>query len=149
MLSVVGYSELVFAVKACTSASVALCWVPGIYVYYCYELEIGTNNNTETVLRSSIGGPILKSAQTPQILNCDSMPLFWVTWKNGYISFGKGPVPDQGAVFTVNDPEWHSIYSVSFLTPIGVTGIWMTSAATGMFRSDVTISVVTLTSCTT
>lgn len=122
LMSVVGANEFVFGVAACRDAYIAMSQVPGIYTHFTYELVIGAQDNTETMLYSAVGGNLLKSAMTPQILSCDTVRLFWLSWRNGQISFGKGIVPEVGALFTVNDAQWHAVNSLSFMTPPGVTG---------------------------
>lgn len=131
MVSVVNYKEFVFAVRACHDASIAFSQVAGIYTHYTYELVIGATDNTETILRSSVGGAVLKSVYTSQILDCNAVRLFWVNWRDGMMSFGKGIIVKQGEVFSVSVSNMYLINSLSYLTPSDVKGVWGISTTMG------------------
>lgn len=131
MLSCANYKELIFAVKACRDASVAFSQVAGIYTHYTYELVVGATGNTETILRSSVGGGVLKSVYTHQILDCSAVRIFWVSWRDGVIAFGKGITVKQGELFSVSVSNMIVINSLSLLTPSDVKGVWGISTTMG------------------
>ena len=132
LISRVDANQVVFRVMACSDAQVALSQLPGIFTHYTYELLVGVESNSKTILKSAIGGATLTEVDSPQILDCQSERAFWISWKFGELSFGKGSVPEQGRMlYYQNSADWHDINALSFLTPAGTVGRWMTSAFSG------------------
>ena len=52
-----------------------------------YEIDIGTSNNTRTVIRAGARGQgeALVGVSTPDIVDCNEYRVFWMSWANGTI----------------------------------------------------------------
>lgn len=133
MLSVTNVNEIVFGVSACSDGQIALSKIPGVIEFSTYELVIGAQSNSKTVLRKSVGGAVVAEVSSPQILDCNLERLFWITWRsNGDISFGRGAVPEQGRLLYFRDQSSQQINAVSVSTPAGLTGVWKFIRFAGM-----------------
>ena len=122
VFSTAGRTDLVFSVLACKEARVALSQIPGVLTHYTYELVIGTQENSLTVLKNGIDGPTLTQVTTPGILDCAVNRNFWITWKDGTLSFGNGTVPEGNRILYHRDSNMYPINAVSVMTPLGVKG---------------------------
>lgn len=133
MLSLKDAKEIVFGLHACRDGHIALSKVPGILEFHTYELIIGAQNNMKTILRSSIGGASVSEVDSPQILNCTEVRMFWIAWRSaGEIAFGKGSAPLQGRLLYYQDPNPYRLTALSVATPQGVMGVWKVYHFTGM-----------------
>lgn len=133
MFSLNDRTDVVLAVSACQDAQIALSEVPGVLAHRTYEVIIGAIDNTKTILRGSVGGSSLTEVNTPQILNCTASRLFWISWRSGDISVGRGSVPQQNRFLYFRDPNWHQVTSMSLLTPSGVNGRWSVGNIAGEY----------------
>ena len=131
MFSLTDRTDIVLAITACCDAQIALSEIPGVFAHRTYEVVIGSQDNTKTEIRGSVGGSPLYEVNTPQILNCNASRLFWITWSSGTISVGTGSVPQQDRLLYFQDPQWHPVNSMSVMTPAGVAGTWQTSGFVG------------------
>lgn len=116
-------SHIIISVSACRDASIALSEVPGIFSHNTYEIVIGGNTNTVTVLRSSVRGANVIEVQTPGILDCWNSRSFWISWTRSTLSFGKGGVVEQNRVLYHRSVQ-HPINGLSVMTPYSIQGIW-------------------------
>ena len=53
-----------------------------------YEIEIGSDGNTNTVIRSTIDGSTLLTVPSDSVLKSDDLVYYWISWANGYIEVG-------------------------------------------------------------
>ena len=53
-----------------------------------YEIEIGSDGNTNTVIRSTMDGSTLLTVPSDNILKSDDLAYYWISWANGYIEVG-------------------------------------------------------------
>ena len=132
LISMVDANQTVFSVSTCNDARVALSQLPGIFTHFTYELSIGAQSNSKTTLKGAVGGAILVEVDTPAILDCQNLRSFWISWRRGELSFGKGSVPEQGRVLFYQDANsWHDVNALSFATNAGSVGVWDISVFTG------------------
>jgi len=125
MFSLKDTKDIVFGLSACRDAQMAFSKVPGIREFSTYELVIGAQGNTKTLLRKSMDGTIVAQVDTSEILDCSLVRMFWVTWRvAGELSFGIGPVVGQGRLLYFKDPSPHEINALSVSTPPVVRGVW-------------------------
>jgi len=116
--------ELIIGVHACRDATIALSEIPGILAHRTYELVIGANDNTQTILKRGVKGAAIFIAETPGILDCQTSRILWATWNKDGISFGKGSVVGQNRVLFYKDVAFHQISALSVMTPLTVRGVW-------------------------
>lgn len=65
---------------ACSSAYISLSASLQNTEELTYEIEIGANGNSKTVLRDSVGGSTILEENTPSILDCNEWKSFWLRW---------------------------------------------------------------------
>ena len=96
----------VFKVKAAHDAMISLLSVPSNFNAPSYEIVIGANGNTMTVLHlKSELNDVIFQVYTPNILNADELRSFWVSWLDGMVHFGTGEVVGQNALLNYTDPQ--------------------------------------------
>lgn len=81
---------ITFMVKAAADAHVALSAVYGDVDRKTYEIVIGTDGNTKSIIRYGAGGPIMAESMTMNILSEEEFRYFWVSWANNQIEVGRG-----------------------------------------------------------
>jgi hypothetical protein len=98
--------ETVFKVRSASDAKVALLSVPGSFKAPSYEITIGAEQNTLTVLRCrSFSGDVVFDVDTAGILSVEELRPFWISWVNGTVSFGVGEVVGYGRRLRFQDPD--------------------------------------------
>ena len=91
-VSVTGRRNFGMVVKACQDVYLALSHIPSNPRTLTYEIVIGGQRNTITAIRTSMNATsYAKQSSTPQILDCNTAKVFWLTWNKGTIKVGKGP----------------------------------------------------------
>ena len=86
--SVVDRKYFPFSVSACADAHVILTEKEGRSDGHIYEFVIGGWENSRSVIRTNIRGggrTVMASKQTADILKCDQMVTFWISWLDGHI----------------------------------------------------------------
>ena len=69
-----------------------------------------------TQLRNSTNGATLKMVETPNILQCNEMRSFWVSWENDVIDMGVGDIPGKSIILTYNEPNMHRVSAAKLCT---------------------------------
>ena len=104
--SLLDTQQTVFKVRSRSDAKVALLSVPSNSKAASYEIIIGAQENTVTILRCrSPSGDISFEVDTPSILSADELRHFWVQWINGTIEFGKGDTVGLARQLKFTDPD--------------------------------------------
>ena len=70
------------------SACILLSSVMTLKTVEGYEIEIGSDGNTNTVIRSTIDGSTLLTVPSDSVLRSDDLVYYWISWANGYIEVG-------------------------------------------------------------
>lgn len=86
--SVVDRQFFTFSVTACAEAHVILTERQGRTDDHIYEFVIGGWENSRSVIRTNIRGggrTVMASKLTTDVLKCDQMVTFWISWLNGEI----------------------------------------------------------------
>ena len=125
-----GESSLVFKVKACKEAFLALCQVQGHVYTLSYEFALGVNAGIDNELRYGVDGEAKDNNQA-QVLSCDEMREFWVSWSNGDITLGQGGNVGQDQLLSWNDVNPYDINAVSLTTRKYITAEWEFVSKTG------------------
>lgn len=120
--------NLVFKVKSCRHASLALSAFLGLSRPLTYVVSIGTKANKETEIDWRIGDSTSRvSIASENILNCDEYRDFWVSWRDDMVRVGKGRVVGEDEVLKhegSSDLKSHSVHAVSLGTSEGADGHW-------------------------
>ena len=98
-------TSLVFSVQSCGNVHILLGSDPGTTHQNAYEITIGNKENTASYIKEEIGTSRKHEKETIDILSCDEMRTFWVSWDNGRIAFGKGADGQRDIVIAWDDPE--------------------------------------------
>jgi hypothetical protein len=130
--SVSGRSGLLFGVAACNDVHVALTETPGVQTRRAYELVIGASGNSQTLLKDASSGSSLAQVSSANILSCNAVKSFWLSWTNASVSFGTGTVLEVGRVLYHRDPNLYAISAISVKTPYGVVGNFSFERFTGI-----------------
>ena len=112
---------LVFGVKACHSAMLAFSRAPGVTDTNAWVLTIGSQSNTKSTLEKK-GESSQRTYDSPDVLSCDSMRMFWIQFTNSEISFGKDQVLGQNRIGTMNTEDTDNYNSLALATDMGVSG---------------------------
>ncbi|CAH1803389.1 unnamed protein product, partial [Owenia fusiformis] len=117
-----GKLGLVFEVKACTSAYIALSAIFGVTNSRMYEILISGWSNTKSVIRTCKQGCTRAESPTEGLLKCNEFVTFWIGWTNGNIALGKGRELgiDQLVEWQDSSPEYITSLAVS-----SVNGTWI------------------------
>ncbi|XP_046356480.2 uncharacterized protein LOC124135256 [Haliotis rufescens] len=87
-----GTSSIVFLVKACHDANIALHTRPNTTDTDAYEIIVGGWTNTFSCIRRCFFCPLIDSYKESSILSCHEYRPFWLSWKKDVISVGKGQI---------------------------------------------------------
>ena len=127
---VTGQTSFGVGIQSCSDAHIGLSEIPGLSSLNMYEIVIGGWSNTKSVIRRGRQGAIEVETSTPDILNCNSMKYFWVTWDDGAIEVGIGAVIGQSRILYYKDPEPYTVNSITVAT-YGVTGYYAYGGTAG------------------
>jgi len=120
-----GKRAMVFRVRACSSAHLLMA---SIYNHgmHTTDLTIGGSGNTKTVLKHHGSGKEVASADTENILHCNEMRSFWVSWAYGYFRVGWGSTLGVGIILNVEKTGDinHDVTAIGLYTEIGIAGVW-------------------------
>jgi hypothetical protein len=126
--SLLDTQQTTFKVKSASDAKVALLSVPSNFKAPSYELIIGADQNTVTILRcKSISGDVVFEIDTPDILNSNELRPFWVSWVNGTIEFGKGDIFGMNRLLKFSDPDptyRKHVHSLAVASALDAVGEW-------------------------
>ena len=64
------------------------------------------------------------TASTPNILNCNEMRFFWLSWDSGQLEVGKGMVYPEGRFIGWLDSLPHPVTTISLSTGFGASANW-------------------------
>ena len=104
--STIDVQEVKFKVKSSSDAMLALLSVPSNLNAPSYEITIGAQGNTLSILKSkSPNGDLVIQADTPGILDPGVFRSFWISWVNGTVNFGSGDVVGQSRLLSFIDPQ--------------------------------------------
>ncbi|XP_046556880.1 uncharacterized protein LOC124266111 [Haliotis rubra] len=120
-----GTSTLVFLVKTCHDANFALHTNPNTYATAMYEVSFGGHGNSRVFINGCLLFNNKASLFESSIVSCNDYRPFWLSWKNGVISAGKGVVAgsDQFMEWTPASPI--VINHVSVSTYVNNPGTWL------------------------
>ena len=79
-----------------------------------------------TEIRSEIQGDVEHVMDTPNILDCNELRSFWISWNSGFVQVGQGMVVGRGVLLGWQDEEDipRPINWISVSTGFGSTGEW-------------------------
>ena len=104
-----GRSYYVFKVKACQEAYVKLAHRLGRTDIDSYEVRIGTESNTKTVIIPDPKNSHQESVDSPDVLHCNEYRPFWISWLYGTLYVGKGTHVWENELISYTDPTPHII----------------------------------------
>jgi len=117
---------VIFKVRACADARILLADYFAISDYHVYELWLGKNNNTYSVLTDGIDGSLMDETSSHGILHCRTAMWFWIDWTKG-LGIGKGPKVGDQLFLNISPgtlPRPLRITSVSYDTGPNHVGEW-------------------------
>ena len=119
----VGLSQLIdcfsFKVQASSNAEVSLWPMVGAYDSEYYVIVIGSHDNSKVELLHSIAheATVVVSKDKERPLDPNHIRTFWVTWVNGLIRCGSGPVFHQMEFLKYQDPHGIIFNGLTMGTP--------------------------------
>ena len=95
---------------------------------------LGSQDNSMTEIRSSVGGNVEASQTIPAPLHCSEYREFWVSWGSTFISVGEAGQVGEGmhARWSSDTDPLNPIHSIALATEEGVTGRWVHGNVNGM-----------------
>lgn len=95
-----------FRVRAANSARILLLSTPGNMQAPSYQIDIGMQDNTKTIVRFKLAsGETTVEQDTKDILSITELRPFWISWTNGTLKFGSGSIVDASTIISVTDPQ--------------------------------------------
>jgi hypothetical protein len=123
--------SIALKVRACSDARILLARYFSVTDYDVYEIVIGANGNTISLIRVGIDGTVLIQQNTNNILHCTYGQWIWVDWSSG-ISVGTGPLVGDLEFLTVTSlPSKFDISAVTIATGQGAEGFWEFTSVPG------------------
>ena len=112
-----------FRLITCGYASLALSELAGVIGSSTYEIVIGCGekHNTVTILKSGVEK---NSVNIPDLLNCDRDYHYWVGWRGGVVSLGRGSILGEVELIQWHDPTPHKVHYVAVTSDKNIPGSW-------------------------
>ncbi|XP_076468513.1 uncharacterized protein LOC143299208 isoform X2 [Babylonia areolata] len=82
---------ITFKIKAAGEAYLSLSAVYGDLERKTYEIVLGAEENSKSLIRDSSLGPIKAEAHTVNLLSEEDFRYFWISWENHELQVGRGP----------------------------------------------------------
>ncbi|CAH1794243.1 unnamed protein product [Owenia fusiformis] len=108
-------TSIIFSVKACKNAMIALSRYPTSTNIDTTDIVIGADNrDCKMRTRKPTSKLIRKEAQVKDILNCHQWRWFWLSWNDGNIRFGSGREVGENVVLEWSpvEGEKHDVISI-------------------------------------
>ena len=116
---------IIFEVKACKEAIVALTQVPGQVTKDAWVITFGTEDNTKTSVSQKGSSGVSTSYDTKDILHCDEYREFWVRWADSKLDLGQGNSTGENGIAEIQLGDDSNIYPfVIFDTGADAQGSW-------------------------
>lgn len=134
-----GRTSVVFKIKACGDAYVALSMYTGVTSTDTYEVVIGGFNNKRSEIRMEPGGQHVAEADTAEILSCSESRAFWISWDNNEVLVGKGASVGYEVFLAWREVNPHPVEGVSIATGQDsgqLGGTWEFTDIPGRFNSS-------------
>ena len=113
-----------FFVGACRDASLVIATIPFYKVDQASEIILGANNNKETrIFPDRSNQEDYQIAETPNILDCDTLREFWISWDGGILRVGRGKEYDDELLSV--SYSWLNISAIALTTGNDVYGRWV------------------------
>ncbi|XP_067665645.1 uncharacterized protein [Haliotis asinina] len=119
-----GTSTMLFLVKACHDANFALHTYPYMYII-AYEVAFGGHENTKSFITGCLQCMNMAVHHESSIVSCNEYRPFWLSWKNGVISAGKGLVGGRQQFMKWAPVTPIVINHVSISTYVKNPGTWL------------------------
>ena len=87
------------------------------------EVVIGLQNNVSQI-RDSQDGVLMQSAQTPDILSCDELRSFWISFASNHYFVGTGDRIGENVFMDWPDSRQFDIAQFQFSTSSASEGLW-------------------------
>ena len=102
------------------------------------EIVIGDEDNTKTVFRYLEMMPPgnIAEANTFNILSCNQMRHFWLSWKDDKIRLGNWHIYDYNVVLEAEIGAGYPVRAISLATPTE-DGVWMIRDSFGMLYDHI------------
>ena len=120
-------NHIVFQVKACSDAYIALSETFD-NTSSAYEIALGVESGKMSEIRLEIGGSVLFSRATSNILSCGEFRAFWIAMVHQTtftdILFGEGPKVGSKALMHHRHQNGKTVKAVSFSSGRGAAASW-------------------------
>jgi hypothetical protein len=115
-----------FRVRAKSSAHVALSSVYGDTRESTYEVSIGTERNSVSLIRNGGEGEMVARTPSWGILDGEEFRVFWVSWEKNTVALGTGSNPGEDEIlrWKVSPEARHTVNCISVSTDTESAGEW-------------------------
>lgn len=120
------FDYIIYEVKTCSGALIALQHIPGVIHHGAYEIAIGIDNAKGIAFRNEIGGSnIIENQTDSELVNCDNYQSFWVRWDEDRRFFvGRGSKVLLDIIVSYTPEQYYMPNAVSFTTQGDSEGVW-------------------------
>lgn len=115
---------MLFSVKSCNDAHIALSSNPGFTAEHTYEIVLGGASNKKSFIRNETLSASLVSKDTPGILSCDEYREFWISWEHDMIEVGTGTDTGRDMFMNYAGTSLFPIHGLAVSTGWGAEGDW-------------------------
>ena len=124
-----GHNYIKFNVTTCEKAQIALSYVPNLVSVFSREITLGRNGSRGLSLREAIDGEEKAiAAESETLVKCSETQAFWIWWRIGIFSVGRGTVVGDNKQELLSYPfdfGMTQLNSAQFRTPQGTPGEWI------------------------
>ena|SRR6218665_1442847 len=99
---------------------------------YAVEVGLGVENNKKSFIRLLLGSSSSFETSTPNLLHCDDMRAFWVSWDNEYFKVGRGLMVDEQIIMNLQDPNRHTFNAIALSSSWGSSAVWQVYENSGI-----------------
>ncbi len=124
-ISTTSYS-MTFKLRVCQDAKVALAnFDVGTNTSYEVLIGLGSDGTTQ-ILVTGVQGES-NSTKSPGILDCDSFKVFWISWFQRTIRFGRGSILFQDELLSLTPKNVFEVHRISMTSWYTDPGYWIFS----------------------
>ena len=131
-----GRDYYTFKVKACKDVRIKLSTRFGVTDTNTYEIIVGADNNQKTEIIPDPESSHKESANTADVLDCDTYTPLWVAWRYGTLRVGSSAYVWENELLSYTDSNPSEINAVWMETASDTDGIFSVTDLESEYLTD-------------
>lgn len=119
-----------FEVRSCHGALLSFATFVNDAEESVVEVGLGVENNEKSFIQ--IAGSSSFETSTPNLLHCDDMRAFWISWDDEYIKVGRGSLVDEQIFMNLRDPNRDSFNAIIIHSIKSSSAVWQVFENSGV-----------------